>query len=81
MNGYVIVLESDESSNPASYWAGDAATSELDKSAFFTDITAARQSAGNLQSQYTDKTVRVVKASKGIVIDTPTPLTNVAENL
>lgn len=82
MDGYVIVLESDETNNPSAYWAGDATTSNLDDVAFFADIVAARQVAGNLQSQYTDRTVKVTAAIKGIQLNTPpiTPI-NVAQSL
>lgn len=82
MDGYVIVLEHDEGNDSLAYWAGDATTSNLDNVVFFNDIVAARQAAGNLQSQYTDRTVRIASATKGIRLNTPTtsPI-NVATSL
>ncbi len=82
MDGYVIVLEHDEGNDSSTYWAGDATTSNLDDVAFFSDVVAARQAAGNLQSQFTDRTVRIASATKGIRLNTPlTPPINVATSL
>lgn len=82
MDGYVIVLQNDEGNDPPTYWAGDATTSNLDNVTFFTDIVAARQSAGNLQTQYTDRTVSIAPATKGITLNTPpATLTNVATGI
>lgn len=82
MDGYVIVLEHDEAGDTPAYWAGDATTSNLDNVAFFSDVVSARQTAGTLQSQYTDRTVKIAAATKGIVLKTPTAIsTDVAASL
>lgn len=75
MNGYVIVLEHDEGDQPPAYWANSATTQNLDEVTFFNDVTSARQTAGTLQTQYTDRSIKVVPATKGIYLKTPTPPT------
>lgn len=82
MDGFVIVLEHDEGNSDPAYWASTATTQNLDDVAFFSDIVSARQAAGPLQSQFTDRTVKIVPATKGIQLHTSLPITtNVAQNL
>lgn len=82
MDGYVIVLEHDEGNHPPAYWASTATTQDLNDVTFFTDIVTARQAAGPLQSQFTDRSIRVVAATKGIYLKTPLPTTsNVAQGI
>jgi hypothetical protein len=73
MDGYVIVLEHDDDSSTPAYWASSATTNNLDDVAFYSDIVAARQAAGTLQNQFTDRTVKIVPASKGIQLNPPPP--------
>lgn len=78
MNGYVIVLEHDEGDQPPAYWASTATTQNLDEVTFFSDVVSARQAPGTLQSQYTDRSIRVVSATKGIHLNTPKSTGSVA---
>lgn len=71
MDGYVIVLEHDEGNQPPAYWTGSATTGDLNEVTFFSDLVSARQAAGTLQTQFTDRSIRVVPATKGIYLKTP----------
>lgn len=42
MEGYVIVLKHDEPDQPDNYWTGTAANTDIENTAFFSDIIAAR---------------------------------------
>lgn len=69
MDGFVIVLEHDDNQS-ISYWADSSPTESLEKATFFTDAVTARQASGKLQAQYTDRTVRIAAASKGVQLKT-----------
>lgn len=81
MEGYVISLKHDEPEQPNVFWSGTAITSEINDSSFFTDLVAARQAAGTLQTQYFDRTVEISKARKGIQLVTVPTTTNVATGI
>lgn len=66
MDGHVIAFKSDDSKAPITYWDGNTETAELDLSLLIENKVTARQTAGTLQSQYTDREVLVLPASKGI---------------
>ena len=78
MIGYVIVLEHDEGDQPPAYWANTATTQNLDEVTFFSDVVSARQTAGNLQTQFTDRSIKVVSATKGIHLNSPNSTGSVA---
>ncbi|MUL39348.1 hypothetical protein [Gloeocapsopsis dulcis] len=71
MDGFVICLISDADGS-VGYWGGSAITQDLIQTTFFEDVGAARQAAGTLQNQYTDREIQVVPASKGITLKTST---------
>jgi len=81
MEGYVITLKHDEPDQPSAFWNGTAITTELNDSAFFTDLVTVRQAAGTLQSQYFDRTIEIAKATKGIQLVTAPTTTNVATGI
>lgn len=67
MEGYIITLQPDNS-QAIGYWTDTAITDNLEEAGFYTDLTVARRTAGTLQTQYTDRVVKAVPATKGIVL-------------
>lgn len=67
MDGFVVTLKQDNSPlGQIGYWAGNSITESLDDALFLPDIVVARQTAGTLQNQFTDRTVLVAPVTKGI---------------
>lgn len=70
MKGYVITMQVDGDAS-TTYWDGTVPVQDIDKALFIESLASARQTAGSLQSGYTDRTINVLGANKGIQIDTP----------
>lgn len=67
MNGYIITFEVDsEEGQKILYWAGSSFTEDIAKSQFFASAIEARPIAGSLQSQYIDRTVKIIPAKNGV---------------
>lgn len=57
MEHYILIFNHDDTSLSASYWDGTSSTTDLNKATLLPDLVTARQTAGGLQSQYTDRQV------------------------
>lgn len=67
MEGYIIVFEVDNPEGQKTlYWAGNSFSENALESQFFANVFEARQLAGSLQSQYIDRTVKIVPAKNGV---------------
>lgn len=66
MDGYVIAFKTDVDNESMSYWDSTNEVKDLDQSLFIDSLIAARQTAGTLQTQFTDREVVVLAASKGV---------------
>lgn len=71
MDGHIIAFKEDANNTSITYWDGTNGISDLDQSLFISDIVTARQTAGTLQTQYTDREVIILAASKGVQLKTP----------
>jgi len=73
MKGYVIAMQVD-GADIRVYWDGTTPVNDVDQSLFIEDLATARQTAGNLQTSYTDRDVDVLAATKGVqIIGSPPP--------
>lgn len=69
MEGFVIQLESDDENSTQVYWTeSETALEDLNQANLYLTINEARLAAGKIQSSYTDHTVKIVPASKGITL-------------
>lgn len=67
MEGYIISFEVDNTEgSKILYWAGASFTEDVLKSQFYTNAIEARQVLGGLQSQYIDRTAKLVPAKNGV---------------
>lgn len=70
MKGYVITMTIDGEAT-TNYWDGSAPIGQVDGALFIDDLATARQTAGSLQAAYTDRSVGVLAANKGIQLTPP----------
>ena len=69
MNGYIIAFEVDsEETLKTLYWAENNFVDNIERSQFFASIIEARSIAGSLQTQYVDRTVKIISAKNGIYL-------------
>lgn len=72
MTGYVISMLIDNESTSL-YWDGSTTISNIDQALFIDSLSTARQTAGSLQSSFTDRDVNVLPATKGVQLIAPPP--------
>jgi hypothetical protein len=66
MQGYILAFQHDDPEQAIQYWDSVNGTNDIENSKFFSTLTDARIACGKLQTQFTDRQVVLLAATKGI---------------
>lgn len=73
MERFVIQFDPDTVGDPNTFWDGAGASIDINTAALYSSLVAARQTAGGLQSQFTDREARVRKVTVTVALAAPPP--------
>lgn len=68
MERFVVQFDPDADGAANTYWDGTSETSNLNSANLYSSLVAARQAAGPLQAQFTDRDVNVKKVTVTIAL-------------